>query len=284
MSTHADPVARFAQILILVDSPERIDADAVRSVVARHGVACLRGLFTPESIAAAVDRIARGFDPRADRKHDPNDSDAPRRNFQKLQIGANSGTSTTRTLGRFMRVFYNPIFASDVLGMRAHFVRLAQIRNRIHGLRDDYALAGDEDGFWTCARIQQYPRGGGFMVPHRDLYSQLATDAAGLGYFQLLLLLSQKGTDYQQGGAYVEINGARFSYEDQCERGDVVVYDGRTVHGVADIDPQDALELDRFSGRAVAIASLFRVLRADSSDYGDMADAAVRRYGATPPG
>jgi hypothetical protein len=40
-----------------------------------------------------------------------------------------------------------------------------------------------------------------------------------------------------------------------------------------------ALELDRFGGRAVAIASLFRVLRSGSSDYDALANAATDRYG-----
>lgn len=286
MNASAEPspsAERFARALIHVDSPERIDVEAVRALVATQGVACLRGLFAPESIATTLARITREFDPGADRKHDPTDTEATRRNFQKLQIGANSGTSTSRTLGRFMRVLYNPIFAADVLGMRGHFVRLARIRNRLHGLREDFAIAGDEDGFWTCARIQQYPRGGGFMVPHRDLYSQFATDDAGLGYFQLLLLLTEQGCEYAQGGAYVELDGERFSYEQHCLRGDVVVYDGRSIHGVADIDPMHALELDRFGGRAVAIASLFRVLRAGTAAYGELSDAAVRRYGAAAP-
>lgn len=70
-----------------------------------------------------------------------------------------------------------------------------------------------QDGYWSCTRLQQYPRGGGFMVPHRDVYSQLATTEAGLGYYQPMLLLSEPGPDFAQGGAYVDRGQQRFHYD-----------------------------------------------------------------------
>ena len=198
--------------------------------------------------------------------------------FQKLQVGANSGVDSSRTLGRFMRMLYNPIFAEDIYGMRDAFSTLARFRNHLYGLPVDHAVSGTEDGFWTCSRLLQYPRGGGFIVPHRDMYSQLATTEAGLGYFQPLLFLTEKGRDYREGGAYVDVGEERFHYEEFCRTGDVVVYDGRSVHGVADIDPLMDLDLKRFSGRVVALASLFRLLRPGTDDYALMARKAVHQF------
>jgi hypothetical protein len=275
-----DPARRLEEVLFVAARPEDVPLESVRAAVARDGVACVRGLFPRDEIRAVLARIADGFDCRQDRKHDPRDTDAVRRNFQKLQIGAGSGVGSRRTLGRFMRVLYNPIFAPDVHGMRAHFVRLARLRNLLYGLPAGFAVEGDEQGLWTCARIQQYPRGGGFMVPHRDMYAQVATTEAGIGYFQLLLLLTEKGRDFQEGGAYVDRGEDRFAFEDGCASGDVVVYDGRSVHGVADIDPLLPLDLTRFSGRAVALASLFRVLTPGERDYAEMGRKAAEWYQA----
>ena len=39
-----------------------------------------------------------------------------------------------------MRVLYNPIFADDVLGMRAHFVKLARFRNLLYKAPIDFAV------------------------------------------------------------------------------------------------------------------------------------------------
>jgi hypothetical protein len=277
MAESPDGVAR---VLVAAHAIDDVPLTRVRELVARHRVVILRGLFDPASIAESLACMRSGFDPGRDCKHDPRDTDAIRRNFQKLQVGANSGTGTRRTLGRFMRVLYNPTWEPDIYRMRGHFVRLAQLRNRLYGLPSGFAIDRDEQGMWTCARLQQYPRGGGFMVPHRDMYAQAATIEAGLGYFQLLLLLTQKGRDFEHGGAYVdsgdEVDGRRFEYEAGCLSGDVVIYDGRSIHGVADIDPMQPLELDRFGGRVVAMASLFRTLAPGDSDYGELARSAVR--------
>jgi len=270
---------RFDEVLHHAASLDAVPIDRVRASIGRHGVACVRGLFAPQAMREVWERMSRAFDASADRKHDPADTEAVRRNFQKLQIGANSGTSTRRTLGRFMRVFYNPIFAPDVHGMRPHFTRLARLRNRLYGLEDDFAVDRDQDGFWTCARIQQYPRGGGFMVPHRDMYSQIATVESDLGYYQILLLLTEPGRDFDEGGAYVEVDGERFAYERFCRSGDVAIYDGSSVHGVADIDPMAPLEMDRLGGRGVAIASLFKRLTPGARDYAGLAERAADQLG-----
>jgi hypothetical protein len=262
-----------------ITTVDDVPSDAIRQAVADRGFAMVRGLFDRAELRAIMDRFRSRFDARLDQRHDPRDSDAARRNFQKLQIGANSGVNSRRTLGRFMRVFYNPVFADDVHGLRASFVTLARFRNRLYDLPLDYAVHGTDDGFWTAARIQQYPSGGGFMVPHRDQYAQVATTERGLDYFQVLLLLSEKGVDFHEGGAYVDVGDDRLYYEGGAHIGDVVVYDGRTVHGVADIDPMEPLDLQRLTGRLVGVASLFRLLTPGGEDYAEMARSARGKFG-----
>ncbi len=254
--------------------------DDIRRTLADHTLVRVRGLFDRDEVRSVFARLAAGFDASNDRKHDPRDTEAIRRNFQKLQIGANSGVNSHRSLGRFVRILYNPIFADDVYGMRAHFVTLARFRNLLYKLPLDHAVHGTDDGYWTCARILQYPRGGGFIVPHRDMYSQVATAEAGLGYFQPLLLLTEKGSDFHEGGAYVDVGDDRIYYEDFCRAGDVVVYDGRSMHGVSDIDPLEPLDLTALSGRAAALVSLFRVLKPGAEEYAEMSRKARDWFGA----
>ncbi|HET6346853.1 MAG TPA: hypothetical protein VFH51_18105 [Myxococcota bacterium] len=271
---------RFDAVLFDGAGVDSLDVDRIRQTVASQGVACIRGVFARHTMRALLGRLVDDFDPANDRRHDPRDTEAVRRNFQKLQVGANSGINSRRTLGRFMRILYNPIFAPDIYGLRDHFVTLARLRNRLYGLPDTHAVAGTDGAYWTCSRLHQYPAGGGFIVPHRDVYSRLASTETGLSYFQVMLLLTEKGRDFHEGGAYVEDDaGLRFTYEDHCLSGDVVVYDGRTVHGVADIDPLAELDLSRLSGRVAALASLFRLLRPGADDYAAMADRATRAFG-----
>ncbi len=270
---------RFAEVLFQADALDAIDYAKVRETIATHSLACIRGLFDREACRAALARMRAGFDPAEDRKHDPRDSDAVRRNFQKLQIGANSGVDSRRTLGRFMRAIYNPVFAEDRWGLREHFVRIAQFRNLLTGRPRDFAVHDTEGGYWTCARVLQYPRGGGFMVPHRDVYAQTATNDSGFDFAQPLLLLSEHGIDFEEGGGYVDRADERFRYERFCQAGDLVVYDGRSIHGVADIDPMADLDLHSFCGRAVALVSLYRHLQSGGEDY-----AALNRRGVSQVG
>jgi hypothetical protein len=236
----------------------------------------VRGLFDPAAIRAVTARIAARFDPAADRKHDPRDTEAVRTNFQKLVVGGITGVNAQRALARLVRMLYNPIFRDDVHGMRAHFVRLARLRNRLFGLREDFAVHGTEDGYWTAARIHQYPRGGGFMVPHRDAFSRTAVEETGARYAQVFLMMCRKGEDFHDGGAFVDVGDERLFYEDDCEPGDVMVYDGQSVHGVADIDTLAPLDLQTFSGRIVAFASLYQHLTPGGDDYEQLAGRAQR--------
>lgn len=245
--------ARFA-VTSLSDTP----FDAVRERLSRDTFACVRGLFSPAEILAARERVRQRFDARNDRKHDPRDAEALRNNFQKLVIG---GTKSQYAVPRLLRMFYNPMFAEDIFGMREIFQRLTRFRNLLYGLPQEFTCNGTDDGMWTASRINHYPRGGGFMAAHQDLGT--AAIAAELGlqqYVQLLLLLTKKGVDFREGGAYMDVGGERYFFESECELGDIVIYDGRINHGVEDIDPMEMLDLSSFAGRHVAMVTLFKHL------------------------
>lgn len=261
-----------------IDSVESIDIDRVLRDVREFSIARITGILDRQSIRRSYESIRDGFDQANDRKHDPRDTEAPRSNYQKLQIGGNSGMDTRRTLGRFLRILYNPIFRDDIYGLRDAFIKVSRLRNKLYGLPDDFAVEGTTDGLFTCARIHQYPRGGGFMVPHRDLFSRLATNASDLSYFQVFFLITEKGTDYQKGGGYIELDEKRYLFEDYTLAGDIVIYDGRTMHGVEDIDPLHPLELDQFGGRAAGFVSLFKHLQGGGNEYAKMSTEAVEKY------
>jgi hypothetical protein len=270
---HHDPLAAAT---FHASELAEVDVAAIRAALATHAVARIRGLFDPDGIRTLRDGIAAGFSAANDRKHDARDTEAVRTNFQKIVVGGITGTDRHRSLARFLRMLFNPIFAADVYGMRATFVRLARLRNRLFGLADDFAVHGTEDGYWTAARIHQYPRGGGFMVPHRDRYSRMAVVDAGAAYVQVFLVMSRKGEDFSDGGAFIERDGERLFYEDACALGDVMVYDGGVVHGVGDVDPMAPLDLAGFTGRVAAFASLYRHLTPGEADYVELAKRSKR--------
>ncbi len=76
-------------------------------------------------------------------------------------------------------------------------------------------------------------------------------------YLQVLLAMSRRGVDFDLGGAYVDHPRGRLDVEDALQVGDLLVYDGRTTHGVADIDPHRVPDLRRLDGRLVGLVNLY---------------------------
>jgi hypothetical protein len=236
----------------------------IRRFLAENTFARVTGLFDPETIQRARERLRAMFNSKNDRKHDPRNPDALLQNFQKLVVG---GTQGVNSVPRFVRLFYNPLMDADIFGMHDVFRNLVRFRNLLYGLPRDFTLSGIEDGMWSATRIHHYPRGGGFMAPHTDVGTATVSREAGLaGYVQVILIMSRKGIDFQTGGAYIDVDGERLFFESECDLGDVVIYDGRVNHGVEDIDGLDPLDMSSFEGRLVAMATLFKHFQTRSDD------------------
>jgi hypothetical protein len=155
-----------------------------------------------------------------------------------------------------MTTVYNPLSADDLHGLHDDFRNIIEIRDALAG-RDvltDETLAPDR---WNGCRVQIYPAGGGFMGAHLDSRGVGNLPRGTDAFIQLLLLLSERGTDYHEGGAFVECDGKRIDSEAGTRSGDVVVYDGATVHGVSDIDPTLTFDAADLRGRAVALATIY---------------------------
>jgi hypothetical protein len=241
---------------------DEVPYDKLRELLETHTFARVTGLFSRDEVLAARDKVQAKFDAKNDRKHDPKDAEAIRANFQKLIVGGTRGTNSS---ARFLRMFYNPTFSEDIFGMHAIFRRLIQFRNLLYSLPRNFTCDGTEDGMWSASRINHYPRGGGFMAPHVDVgTNSIAIDAGLQRYVQLLLLMTKKGLDYHEGGAYIDVDGQRYFFESECEVGDIVIYDGRVNHGVEEIDPMEPLDLASFAGRHVALVTLFKHFTKDS--------------------
>ncbi|MES2206973.1 MAG: hypothetical protein V4525_09290 [Pseudomonadota bacterium] len=242
----------------------RLPLQAIQNQLSLDTFVCVRGLFKPDEIYAARERVCTRFNAQDDRKHDPKDAEALQGNFQKLVVG---GTSGINSVPRLLRMFYNPMFAEDIFGMREIFQRLTQFRNLLYGLPKNFTCNGIENGMWTASRINHYPRGGGFMATHEDIGTINVSTQIGMKlYVQLLLMLTKKGVDFHEGGAYILINNEKYFFEEKCNLGDIVIYDGRVRHGVEDIDPSEMLDLSSFAGRHVAMCTLFKHFSKQNND------------------
>ncbi|TXI74713.1 MAG: hypothetical protein E6Q43_04210 [Dokdonella sp.] len=248
----------FDDNLFEVESPEEIDMEAFIAAMERRTFACTRGLVSPEEMEQVYQNIVTHFDPAKDHPASGQAADAVRSNFQKINLGGESRTANHDD-ARFFRAFYNPLWEEDVWGLRNSFVQLARTRNRLAGLPLDFAVHGIEaNGLWTAARFHQYPLGGGFFRRHTDYVAKDVTDEKSTRFYQTVLTMTRKGEHYQTGGAFVDIGDDRICLDDNALMGDVIVYDGRTVHGVEDIDPQAMLDMNSINGRLAGFVTLFK--------------------------
>jgi hypothetical protein len=272
--TATAPGSRLRANVFEVERPEAVDADAIGARVDRDAFAAIRCLFSPTEMASTLASIRAGF--RADRDQ-PALGEAPAavmRNFQKLAIGGAGNHWDYRP--RFMRTIYNPLWEPDIYGMHGVFRRLAQVRNMLQRRPLDFAIDGVEDGLWTAARLQHYPAGGGNISRHRDSVISTVTGDAGVERFhQILLLLTSRGEDFTEGGAFCESDGVTYDLESEFRAGDVVIYDGTTMHGVWDIDPHRRPRLDTLDGRLVALVSLYKDMSGDARAYQGYEDCEI---------
>lgn len=248
----------FDDNLFEVDAADAIDLEAFEAAMQKRTFACVRGLVSADEMRAAHTRIVERFDRSLDHPATGQSPEAVRTNFQKINLGGESRTASNDD-ARFFRAFYNPLWAEDVWGLRSAFLRLIQVRNRLAGLPRDFATDRIEpNGLWSAARFHQYPSGGGFFRRHTDYVVKDIADESFTEFYQVVLTITRKGEHYEQGGAFVDIGDRRVCLDDCALQGDIVVYDGRTVHGVEDIDPRRMLDLDTINGRLAGFCTLFK--------------------------
>jgi hypothetical protein len=248
----------FDDNLFEVESPEEINLEAFATAMDKRTFTCIRGLVLPQEIEAAYELIVKRFDRSKDHPASGQPAGAVRTNFQKINLGGESRTANNDD-ARFFRAFYNPIWEEDIWGLRSAFIQLAKVRNRLAGLAQDFAIEKIEpNGLWTAARFHQYPRGGGFFRRHTDYVVKDVAKEKSTQFYQVVLTMSRKGEHFLTGGAFVDIGDRRICLDDNALLGDIIVYDGRTVHGVEDIDPTVMLDLDSINGRLSGFATLFK--------------------------
>lgn len=241
---------------------DELDLDALKDVMSEHTFACIRGLVSPQEVATAKAALRENFNPQLDHPSHGEPKGAAKKNFQKLAVGGAMQCGVYRP--RFFRTIYNPLWEPNVYQMHDIFERMCQVRNKILDKPIDYAIDTIEDGLWTAARIHQYPPGGGFLVAHRDTVLTKVAQEAGMEYCQLFLMMTKIGQDFEQGGGFVEIDGERFIFEEYYEIGDILIYDGRTTHGVLDIDPHKLPNVTELAGRLVAFVTWYKDLESSS--------------------
>jgi hypothetical protein len=223
--------------------------NSIMASVQDGGYAVVRGLFDQSKIKESLKAVYQYANSASHQASSGLAAADVRRNTSKWSIrGPEDGPA------RFALVIYNPLFDSDLFQLREAFDRIIEIRDTIAGrevLRDADLLPAR----FNACRVQIYPAGGGFIGEHRDVRGE--SNLPQGSFVEILLLLTEKGIDYHKGGAVVRFREAALQSETAAKRGDVIIYDGSTIHGVHAIDPDIPFNARDLRGRAVAFATIY---------------------------
>lgn len=261
-----------------ISSIDQLDVNSLSKTLNDYTFAIISGLIQPSAVKEARQKIDAWFDPKRIRPATGEDPSEIMDNFHKFSLGGAEHSGVYRP--RCMGTIYNPIWSEDIFGLREAFRTVAQVRNVLYGFDLNYAVDEVENGFWTAARIHHYPAGGGFLVSHLDNIVPVVQEKSGLAneYFQPVLVMSKKGKeedcDFVTGGGFFQVGSRRYFYEENCELGDIVIYSGRTIHGVADIDLHETMDSHRPAGRFGGFVTLYKHFnkKNEVQDFVEMSD------------
>lgn len=236
----------------------RDEGESIRAAVAKSGFCLVRGLVDPAIARQAVTRVHNAFAEAPIAPSGLGSRESVRRNSAKWSIGGFSPSQSG--VSRLMATFYNPMAQPDLFGLREAFRTLIEVRDLVSGLEKSLQDEYLENGAFNATRVQMYPSGGGFMSAHSDSTAASILSAQRDGCFlQPVLLISQRGLDYESGGAFViDKDGQSVDVELGSQSGDIIIYDERTVHGVADVDTHVPPNVALTRGRIVGLASVYQ--------------------------
>ncbi|RYC30011.1 hypothetical protein D3273_20980 [Lichenibacterium minor] len=236
-----------------------INSDDIVASTSEGAYHIIRGLFDPEEIRRSLHDVRERVLVENDAPSSGTRPDQIMDNFQKWSIGMKSAKDT---LGRFFRIVYNLLWCDDIYGMHRHFRKLIEIRNQLSGMPLDFAKQMENGNLYSACRMQHYPQGGGFMQAHQDHVAEANLVGSEQSRFiQLVLIMNEvgPGKDYEAGGAFViDKAGRKIATEQNTAPGDVVIYDGRSVHGVDDVDPHKLLDITLKTGRIAAFTTIYK--------------------------
>jgi hypothetical protein len=139
---------------------------------------------------------------------------------------------------------------NDVCGENNILKAMTKFRNIIACLDEDFTIDSIEGDWITNPMLFHYPPGGGGLNKHADPKTKQ--------FCTILCSLSKKGSDFSEGGAYIEKN-EKINLEDELSYGDLFLFDPTIAHGVDPIDPKIDLDWSSRKGRFVLIPALIQV-------------------------
>ena len=231
-------------------------SQSIKESVADNGAILIRGVFQQDSMQSSLELLHNKLDGASILGTTQGTKDSVRKNTLKWSVGGSTGAQIGNA--RFMVTAYNPISEEDIYQFKTNFKQLIKVRDAIRDDKkstNDLSLTGNS---FNACRFQIYPKGGGFMLGHQDYVGVESSTKQNVSLLQLLVFVTQRGVHFQKGGAYLVHDGKKIDIESLALPGDIVVYDGKSYHGIDDIDPDLPIDSLKIRGRVVALVTIYQ--------------------------
>ena len=237
---------------------ENIDEEKVFFDIRNNGYSILPGFLSPEDLDGARSEYFRSLE--NEQSHPPLEKFKPielaEKPWRKFAIGSKSGSGEPYSQLLKTTYFSDKCLTYPVLSKV--FGRMIKLRNRLTNMHADYGSNFNEDDFWNACRVHHYPCGGGHMASHKDtLFPRLLSDFE-FPFIQIMVTLTNRKYDFNLGGGYIiDKQGEVVFFENESNAGSLILFNGETVHGVEDIDPDLLLDMNSKSGRIALFVNLY---------------------------
>ncbi|PIQ48571.1 MAG: hypothetical protein COW03_09300 [Cytophagales bacterium CG12_big_fil_rev_8_21_14_0_65_40_12] len=144
-----------------------------------------------------------------------------------------------------MHAYYHHGYYESNDDLFEYFSEIFDIKNFLAGTpKGSYIKNIPSEFFIARVNIHNYPRGGGYQMPHVDPVSKFAK-------IQTIVQASKWQSDFSSGGVYacLEKDGTRFYIDPHTEVGDLIVLSPNIIHGVEEIDKEETIDWEINSGR-----------------------------------
>ena len=166
------------------------------------------------------------------------------------RIDHNHPKMSVKRIAHFFRFSYS--YKDQFVNLFNFMHPINLLRNAIAGLSPDYTFYKTDDGFLSQPSALHYPAGGGYLQAHQDPIQPQRVE--------VVMLMSQKGKDFKEGGLMIQDNGVWKDVEDSAQLGDIILFCPNIPHKVETIDPDKTLDWKSESGRWILFSPIAHIV------------------------
>jgi hypothetical protein len=222
----------------------------ITQMISEGQVIIIRGVFVSKLLNSVKKEI---FEFGQNSPENNPKRDAKTDNFHR--VDNNHPSMSVKRIAHFFRYSYANQNLTSIFEL-IHPLNI--LRNSIANLNPEYTFYNDDDGFLSQPAALHYPVGGGYMSAHVDPIDPQKVE--------MVLSLSQRGVDFNEGGLSIYIDNVWNDVEKFIQFGDICMFRPDIPHRVDPIDAGIELDWNTISGRWTIFSPIANISNEDINE------------------